>query len=259
MATAERAAVKVPLVIPGAIALAWSIAIAAQLSGSAAWLHHDALIEGGSPPLFALGLFVLAWLVMIAAMMLPTSWPLMRMFAVASSQQSNPRLSVAAFVSGYVLVWTAFGIIAFAADIALHRTVDRVPWLQMHPWVIAGGVLALAGIFQFTPLKDACLRACRLPANFMLRYYRRGPRAALQMGYRHGLFCTGCCWALMLIGFASGFASLWWMAALTALMTYEKTARNGRRAVPVAGVLLLAWSALVFAHPAWLPHALSGI
>jgi predicted metal-binding membrane protein len=91
-----------------------------------------------------------------------------------------------------------------------------------------------------------------------MHHYRRGVRAAFQLGYRHGLFCAGCCWALMLIGFAAGVASLWWMAALTALMVYEKTARHGQIAVPVAGAVLLLWSALVFAHPWWLPAALSG-
>jgi predicted metal-binding membrane protein len=80
----------------------------------------------------------------------------------------------------------------------------------------------------------------------------------MTIGARHGMYCVGCCWALMLVSFAAGFANLWWMAALTALMAYEKLARRGRTAVPIAGVVLLAWSALIFMHPAWLPRALSG-
>lgn len=245
--------------VPAAIALAWCIAALAQFSGSAAFLHHDALIERGPPLGAALALFILAWLVMVAAMMLPSSLPLMRMFAVVSSAQPQPARALGAFLGGYVVVWCAFGIVAFGADVVLHRVVDRIGWLNAHPWFVAGAVLAMAGAFQFTPLKDACLRACRLPANFLLRHYRRGARAAFDLGYRHGLFCLGCCWALMLITFAAGFANLWWMAALAALMTFEKTARRGRAAVPVAGALLLIWSVLVFAHPAWLPWALSGI
>lgn len=252
-------ALSLPFIIYAAIAVAWCIAIAAQFSGSAALLHHDALIERGPAPPLAVIFFLLAWLVMIAAMMLPSTLPLMGMFAMASARQPHPGVNVAAFVAGYVLVWCAYGVAAFSGDVVLHRIVDRVSWLGAHPWVIAGSILALAGAFQFTPLKDACLRACRLPSNFLLRYYRRGPRAALEMGYRHGLYCAGCCWALMLVGFAAGFASLWWMAALTALMTFEKVARSGRRAVPVIGAVLLLWSALVFAHPSWLPRALSGI
>lgn len=246
-------------VIPAVIAAAWVIAVIAQVNGSAAVLHHDALIERGPPLSVALPLFVLAWLVMIAAMMLPSSLPLIRMFSVASSNQPSPMIALGSFIAGYVVVWSAFGIVAFSGDVLIHRAVDRSAWLGAHPWLIAGSVLALAGVFQFTPLKDACLRACRLPANFLMNHYRRGARAAFELGYRHGLFCTGCCWALMLIGFASGFASLWWMAALTALMVVEKTARHGPRVVPIAGAVLIVWSALVFVHPAWLPHALAGI
>jgi predicted metal-binding membrane protein len=258
MQSVGRAAA-VPIAIPALIGIAWVISAVAQFSGCAAFLHHDALIEHGPRPAIAVPLFALAWLVMIAAMMLPSSLPLLRMFAFASAKQQRPALMFASFVTGYVIVWMAYGIAAFTGDVLVHRAVDRIAWLNAHPWMIAGGVLAIAGVFQFTPLKDACLRACRLPGNFLMRHYRRGVRAAFELGYRHGLFCAGCCWALMLIGFAAGFASLWWMAALTALMVYEKTARHGRSAVPVAGAVLLLWSALVLAHPWWLPRALSGL
>lgn len=251
-------ATSLPVAIPAIIALAWCIAIAAQITGSAVLLHHDRLIERGPSTGIALALFVLAWLVMIAAMMLPSSLPFMRMFAFASSNQPRPAVMRFAFFSAYVLVWLVFGIGAFAGDVVVHRIVDRTAWLAAHPWVISGAVLAGAGAFQFSSLKDACLRACRLPSNFLVRYYRRGARAAFTMGYRHGLYCVGCCWALMLVTFAAGFANLWWMAALTALMVFEKTAYRGRSAVPVAGAVLLAWSALVLLHPAWLPAALSG-
>lgn len=251
-------AASTPLAIPAIIAVAWCIAIAAQISGSAVLLHHDRLIERGPAAGIALALFVLAWLVMIAAMMLPSSLPFMRMFAFASAHQPKHALMLSTFFTGYVLVWLAFGVAAFAGDVVVHRVVDRTAWLGAHPWLISGAVLAGAGVFQFSSLKDACLRACRLPSNFLLRYYRRGARAAFTMGYRHGAYCVGCCWALMLVTFAAGFANLWWMAALTALMVFEKTAYRGRSAVPVAGAILLAWSALVFLHPAWLPPALSG-
>jgi predicted metal-binding membrane protein len=254
-----RRSVPVPIAIPVAIAIAWIIAALAQFTGSAAFLHHDALIARGPPMGIALALFLLAWLVMIAAMMLPTTYPLLQMFATASSNQPRRAFALFSFVGGYAVVWCAFGLAAFGGDVIVHRVVDRIGWLNAHPWVIAGAVLALAGLFQFTPLKDACLRACRLPANFLMHHYRRGARAAFELGYRHGLFCAGCCWALMLVSFAAGFATLWWMAAVTALMVYEKVARHGRAAVPIAGAVLLLWSALVFAHPSWLPPALSGV
>jgi predicted metal-binding membrane protein len=136
------------------------------------------------------------------------------------------------------------GAAAFLLDTVVHRSVERLPWLEAHPEVIAGSVLLVAGAFQFTDLKDRCLRECRHPAPFLLSHYARGPRAAFRLGLAHGLFCLGCCWALMLVGFAAGVANLWWMAALTAVMVYEKTGRRGREAVTPVGVSLLVAGAL---------------
>ena len=239
--------------IPAAVVAAWILAVIAQATGTARFLHHDALIEGGLPLWSALLLFVVAWQAMIAAMMLPSSMPLVRLFAAASARQARPRLAMASFLGGYALVWTIFGIAGFAADVALHRTVDRTPWLAARPWLIAGSVLVLAGAFQFSTLKERCLRKCRLPALYLLQHYRRGIAGAFALGRGHGLFCVGCCWALMLVTFAAGFANLWWMAILTALMVYEKTGRYGATVVPFAGALLLCGGALLIAHPAWLP------
>jgi predicted metal-binding membrane protein len=119
-------------------------------------------------------------------------------------------------------------------------------------------VLATAGAFQFSALKDRCLSECRHPAAFLLRHYRRGTGAAFTLGRRHGLLCAGCCWALMLLMFAAGVSNLWWMAALATLMLVERTSPAGTRVVPVAGVVLLACAALVLADPAWLPPLLGG-
>lgn len=257
-APAAGARRRVPSAVVGAIAAAWALAVGAQVMGEGHGLHHDALIEGPLPYWVGLALFLLAWQVMIAAMMLPSSLPLIRLFAVASSGQPRPRAAMAAFLGGYGLVWTTFGALAFAGDTVVHAIVDRSPWLASRPGLIAGIVLMTAGAFQFTGLKDRCLHRCRHPGAFILRHYRRGPAAAFRLGRRHGVFCLGCCWALMLLMFAAGVASLWWMATLTALMVYEKTAASGRRSVPVSGVLLLVWGGLVLIHPAWLPGALAG-
>ncbi|MBV9278238.1 MAG: DUF2182 domain-containing protein [Candidatus Eremiobacteraeota bacterium] len=247
-----------PLII-AAIAGAWLLAIAAQITGSGKLIHHDTLIEGGLPIWLAFVLFVLAWQAMIAAMMLPSSLPLMRMFAAASTNQPRADVVMAAFLGGYVVVWTIFGVAAFSGDILVHRLVDRWSWLAAHPWLVAACVLALAGLFQFSKLKDACLTKCRLPGLYLMQHYKRGTSAAFALGRNHGLFCVGCCWALMLVSFAAGFANLWWMAALTALMVYEKVGQHGKKLVPIVGVVLVVWAALIVAHPAWLPHALSGI
>jgi predicted metal-binding membrane protein len=236
-----------PAVVLAAIALAWALALVAELDGAAAQLHHDALIHSSLPFGVSLVLFLAAWQAMVAAMMLPSSLPLIRLFARTSANQPRPRQAMASFLGGYALVWTAFGAFAFTADLGIHVAVDSFGWLEERQWLIGGTVLALAGAFQFSDLKDACLRECRHPASYLMAHYGRGPGAAFRLGRGHGIFCLGCCWALMLLMFAAGIASLLWMAALTALMVYEKTAPEGRRAVPIAGVALLALAALTFA------------
>ena len=244
---APRPRLSVPAVIPAAIAAGWTLSLAAALSGRAEGLHHDALIEGNLPVWAALALFLAAWQVMIAAMMLPSSLPLIRLFAITSRRQPHPTTAMAAFLAGYALVWTGFGGLAFLGDLAVHRTVETLPWLHERPWLIPGAVLALAGAFEFSELKDRCLSKCRHPASYLLGNYRRGASGAFRLGFGHGLFCVGCCWALMLVMFAAGVAVLWWMAALTALMVYEKVGRHGRRLQPVAGAMLLGLAGLVIA------------
>jgi len=238
-----------PIVV--GIAAAWAAAIAAQLAGAAALLHHDSLLAGGGPPLAVAALLsLLAWQVMIAAMMLPSSLPLVRLYARASAGAPQRRRAMAAFLGGYALVWSGFGLAAFGADAGVHAAVNSSPWLEHHDWWIGGSVLALAGAFQFTSLKDACLDKCRHPGQFMMRFYERGAGGGLRLGMRHGAFCVGCCWALMLVMFAAGVASLIWMALLTAVMIHEKTRPAGARAVPVTGVALLAAASVVLAYSA---------
>jgi predicted metal-binding membrane protein len=240
----------IPIPVLAAIAAAWALAVAAEAGGAAARLHHDALLEHGPSLAVALPLFVVAWQAMVAAMMLPSSLPLVRLFGAAARAAPGRGRALAALLAGYAAVWSAFGAVAFLGDAAVHRLVHASPWLAAREWVIGGAVLALAGAYQFTPLKDACLRQCRLPGAFMLRWYRRGTGAAFALGARHGAFCVGCCWALMLVMFAAGVASLIWMAVLTAVMVHEKTRPLGRRAVPATGTALLAWASIVLAYSA---------
>jgi predicted metal-binding membrane protein len=239
------------------IAAAWAAAIAAQVAGVAAVANHDALLVGDGPPfVFAALIALLAWQVMIAAMMLPSSLPLVRLYARATERAPRRGRSMAAFLGGYALVWSAFGLAAFMFDAGIHAAVNASPWLERHDWWIGGGVLALAGAFQFTPLKDACLDKCRHPGQFLMRFYERGPAGGFRMGARHGAFCVGCCWALMLVMFAAGVASLVWMALLTGVMIHEKTRPAGARAVPVTGVALLGASSIVLAYSAYAAGAI---
>jgi predicted metal-binding membrane protein len=233
-----------------AIAVAWTVAVAAQATGRGLALHHDALAEGGLPIWAALGLFLLAWQLMIAAMMLPSSLPMIRLFSRASANQPRPLRAKAAFLGGYAALWTGFGTAAFLGDLGIHQLVDRWSWLATRPGLLGGGALLLAGGFQFSTLKDRCLTVCRHPGGYLLQHYRRGVGGAFRLGAGHGLFCVGCCWALMLVGFAAGVANLWWMAALTAVMVFEKTAPAGRRGVRPIGLGLIVLGFLLLADPA---------
>ncbi len=263
---------RVPLPAVAGIGVAWLYAVLAHATGYAQLVHHDALfgedahgagvaalhLHEAVPIWAVLVLLVASWQVMTAAMMLPSSVPMIRLFNAVSSPQPRAGRAEAAFLGGYAVVWTAFAATAFAGDALLHQLVERVPALDERPWLIAGGVLALAGAFQFSPLKDRCLDVCRHPAAFLMPRYRRGTRAAFVLGRSHAKFCLGCCWALMVVMCAAGFADLRWMAGLGALMAYEKIGRHGVGTARVAGLVLLVWAILVIVHPVWLPAPFAG-
>lgn len=237
----------------------WGTALVAQIFGYSYILNHHELIEGGRFPwVLSLLVFLLAWQLMTISMMLPGSIPLLRFFLHANKVNRGTWVATSAFLGGYALVWTAFALAAFAGDTLIHRLVDNWPWLDSHSWVIAGTTLLVAGGFQFTSLKERCLSQCRTPFAFFVRHYRRGNVGALKLGLQHGKFCLGCCWALMLVMFGLGVGSIVWMAALAGVMLLERTAWRGNRLVPIVGVVMLVWGALMLVQPAWLPVALSG-
>jgi predicted metal-binding membrane protein len=193
----------------------------------------------------------LAWVLMIAAMMLPTTWPLLAMFRkVTASRPERDRL-VAWVVAGFFLVWLVFGTLAHAADLALRAFAQRSGWLALNGWIVGALVLAGAGAFQFSALKYRCLDACHAPFGFVAsRWHGISPeRDAFRIGVDHGVFCVGCCWALMLVMFVVGLGSIGWMLALAAVMAAEKNLPWGRRLRTPLGIGLLAWSgALVVAN-----------
>jgi predicted metal-binding membrane protein len=245
MLAAERRRAGVPRPVVAAIAIAWAVAIAAQATGKGVELHHDALIHSALPLWLALVIFIVAWQAMVGAMMLPSSIPMLRLFRATSRTQPEHAKAMTAFVGGYIVVWAVFGTVAFFGDFVLHHVVDRTPWLAARPWIISAGVLAIAGAFQFSPLMERCLSECRHPASFIVQRYSRGKGAAFRLGREHGRFCLGCCWALMLLMFAVGVANLWWMAALAALMAYEKAGKHGEKIARIAGMALIAGAFLV--------------
>jgi predicted metal-binding membrane protein len=224
----------------GVASAAWAALVVGSLRGWSVVLDHHHLVGGHlRVGIGDLAGFLAAWQLMVAAMMLPTALPMIRLFERVSRSQPRPRLTLATFVGAYLAVWTAFAVAALFLDLLLHALVHEVPWLALRPDLITGTVLVGAGAFQFTPSKHRCLDACRNALHFVWRYYRRGIGGAWLLGVRHGAFCVGCCWALMLVMFAVGVGSLAWMVALSGVMLVEKTSTWGRRLVPLVGVALL--------------------
>jgi predicted metal-binding membrane protein len=185
-----------------------------------------------------------AWLLMIVAMMLPTTLPLLGVFSRITSGRADSGRLVALVVVGYVIAWGAFGLVAHAADAGLHTAVAGSSWLTAHGWVVGAVVLAGAGAFQFSSLKYRCLERCRTPFGFVNSRWRGvvPAREALRIGIDHGLFCVACCWALMLVMFVVGMGNLGWMLVLAALMAAEKNLTVGRWLAAPAGFALLAWA-----------------
>lgn len=236
-------------VLPSAIAAAWLVILVAQATGTAGAFHHHALIEGGPPLWLAIPMFLAAWQVMVAAMMLPASLPAYRAVEAAAEGLTHPRRIQVTFLTAFALVWAAFGLLAFLGDFALHHVVDTTPWLAARPWLIEAGILALAGGYQFVPLKRRSLAACRHPA--VAAFGPAGPEfGGATTGFRHGIACLGTSWALMLLMFGQGFASLGWMVALTAAMAGETTGRHGRGVAAATGIVLLSVALATLGIPA---------
>jgi predicted metal-binding membrane protein len=192
-------------------------------------------------------LYVTGWGVMSAAMMLPTALPLIRLFDRMIADQPNRAALHALLIAGYLLAWGGFGVAAHVLDAGLHVLLAGSAWLTTHAWIPGVAVLAVAGLFQFSRLKYHCLDACRSPFAFIASHWH-GPRPyreALRLGIAHGLYCVGCCWALMMLMFLVGTGSVGWMLVLGLIMAVEKNHPWGRHlAVPLGG-LLLAIAALI--------------
>ena len=187
-------------------------------------------------------LLLAMWIVMMVAMMLPTASPMILAYASLARRQnaSQVGVSVPALVLGYLAAWISFSTLAAGLDWALQQGAWVSAAGQSRSFFFSGTLLILAGIFQWTPLKTACLSACRSPLALMLTEWRAGTWGAFRMGVRHGLFCVGCCWALMGLMWVAGMLNLLWLAALTLYMLAEKVlpgAERWSRGVGVASVL----------------------
>ncbi len=188
-----------------------------------------------------------AWVLMIAAMMLPTTFPLLAMFRRITGARPDAGALAVRVVAGFLAVWIAFGIAAHLVDAGIRWAAAGSGWFVAHGALIGAAVLAGAGLFQWSALKYRCLDECRTPFGFVAsRWHGVSPsREALRIGVDHGVFCVGCCWALMLTMFVVGIGSVGWMLALAALMAAEKNLPFGRHLRTPVGLALLAGSAVI--------------
>lgn len=184
------------------------------------------------------------WVVMMMAMMLPSASPMILFYATLARghrAKGQPGGSAAVFSSAYVVVWAGFSVIATALQFALERLAILSPMMELSSTALAGALLIAAGVYQWTPWKQACLRHCRSPLEFVLTQWRAGSWGAFEMGLRHGAYCLGCCWMLMLLLFVGGVMSLAWMAGLALLVLVEKLAPLGHWSSRGVGLVLVAW------------------
>lgn len=188
------------------------------------------------------------WSVMMAAMMLPSATPMILLYgAIARGRHARGQHAAASavFVLGYVALWAVFSVGATALQFVLERAALLSSMMQATSITLAGGLLIAAGVYQWTPLKQACLQRCRSPLDFVLTHWREGAGGAFIMGARHGLYCVGCCWMLMLLLFVGGVMNLAWIAAIALFVLVEKLAPAGHWIGRAAGAGLIGWGIAV--------------
>ncbi len=233
--------------LAGVIVCAWAYVLTASLDmygrmdGAAAWM-----MEGTWDARYLLLVFLM-WAAMMVAMMLPSALPTIFIFHRAARndpQVRSPGRRMLSFAAGYIVAWSGFSVSASLLQWGLAEAALLSPMMvSASPW-LGGAILVVAGVYQWTPLKYACLRHCRSPLAFLAEHWRPGMPGALQLGLRHGLYCVGCCWALMLLLFVGGVMSLLWIGGITAFVLLEKLAPHGVQGGRLSGLALVlvgAW------------------
>jgi len=187
------------------------------------------------------------WIVMMIGMMLPSAAPTILLFAALERRRRSPRPygRVALFVSGYFVTWSVFSIAAAFLQTALSTAGQVSMQMVLTSGIISGAVLILAGLYEFSPLKNRCLSHCRSPLEWIAHHQRPGSFGALRMGMEHGLFCVGCCWMLMLLLFVGGVMNLLWVAVIAAMVLVEKLLPGGPIAARIAGGALVVFGVYV--------------
>jgi predicted metal-binding membrane protein len=232
------------LVIAIGLCWAWIIPMGrdmyGEMSGPSAWMMTREWDFPHLTLLFAM------WAVMMAGMMLPSAAPTLLLYArvVRSGPEGGSTgARVYAFAGGYLIVWTAFSLLATVLQRMLAHWLLLSPMMESRGW-FGGALLIAAGFYQLTPFKRTCLQSCRSPAAFIAGHWQPGVLGGLRLGIAHGWHCLGCCWALMLLLFVGGVMNLWWIAALTVFVLLEKVAPLGVQGGKLSGVLIVTWGIL---------------
>ena len=249
----RRERIVVLLALTGVTVIAWLYLFAARRNMDMAMPGMDDMPDTAMP--FTAPWVFAMWWVMMLGMMLPSAAPMILTFAALERrkrERRQPYVPTAMFVAGYLIVWGGFSLAAAAAQWALQQSALLSPMLALVSPALGGVAFILAGIYQFTPIKYACLRQCRSPFAFVLNHWRDGWDGALRMGASHGLYCLGCCWVLMALLFAVGVMNLLWVAAIAAFVFAEKllpggvwVGRFGGGAMAAFGIWLLVWQPFV--------------
>jgi predicted metal-binding membrane protein len=182
------------------------------------------------------------WAVMMVGMMAPSVAPIILLYARVAQQAADrgqPFASTTWFAAGYFAAWSAFGFFATLTQWLLEGAALLTPMMATNSALLGGGVLVAAGLYQWTPMKGACLSQCQSPLSFIQRHggFRAAPAASLGLGARHGLYCVGCCWALMALLFVGGIMNLLWIAGISLLVLLEKVVSRGTWLSRAAGVV----------------------
>ena len=203
-----------------------------------AGMGHEAMMPG-PPPLSAL---VIMWWVMMAAMMLPSATPAILLYARIREMRTHDSVIAESwvFAIGYLAVWLLFSLVAASAQWMLAG-----PSMALKNRMAGGALLLAAGIYQLSPLKAACIRQCRSPAQFISHHWRSGWQGAIRLGFLHGAYCVGCCWMLMALLFVGGIMNLLWITALTIVVAVEKFASRGPLFGQAVGVSIICWGLML--------------
>jgi predicted metal-binding membrane protein len=236
----DRATFFVLLVLTPVVSWIWIVMMARDMygpmTGASAWMmrtHWDA------PHLLLLWAM---WSVMMTAMMLPSAAPLILLYGAAArrSRQRTARRHIYALAAGYLAAWTTFSLAATVLQRALASLLLISPMMEAGSSRVSAALLIIAGVYQWTPLKHACLRACQSPLGFLIARWRDGWSGAFRLGLEHGSYCIGCCWALMLLLFAGGVMNVVVIAGLTVWVAVEKLAGVSRRGAQFSGAVMIA-------------------